>query len=93
MTVLEVLADLYATTPQRILTVRNAKPETTARQVYFWYLHTWEHQTLRTIAAAFGFAEGTVRYGVRLVHARCRVTPDFRRMCRDLVRSQLMETA
>lgn len=93
MNVLEVLADMYVTTPQRILTVRNAKPETTARQVFFWYLHTWERRTLHDIAGQYGFAEGTVRYGVHLVDRRARTMPGFARRCKDLVRSQLRETA
>lgn len=92
-TVLEVLADWHQTTPERILTVRNAKPETTCRQLFFWYLHTWDRWTHQMIADCYGWSEGTVRYGIQLVERRRRTMPGFALRCRDLVRSQLRVTA
>lgn len=93
MTVLDVLADLYCTTPDRILSVRNAKPETTARQMFFWYLHVWDGRTIRSISEAFDWSEGTVRYGVNLVKARCRSMPSFAAECKLLVRLQMKEAS
>lgn len=91
MTVLDVLADLYCTTPERILTVRNRKPETTARQMFFWYLAVWDGQSTRDIAEAYGWTEGTVRYGVNLTKARSRSMPSFGAECKLLVRLQMQE--
>lgn len=88
MSVLDVLAARYATTPDRILTVRNAKPETLCRQMFFWYSHVWLGQSTRDIAARVSWSESTVRYSVYVTKVRARSMPGFAAECEHLVRSQ-----
>lgn len=88
---LDVLADLYQTTPGRILTVRNGHPETDARQVLFWYLHCWEGVTLADLARRFPlWSETTIGYGVRRVCKKLPHNPELRGICLAVLEARLV---
>lgn len=90
--ILDVLADLYQTTPGRILTVRNGHPETDARQVLFWYLHCWEGVMLTDLARRFPlWSETTIGYAVRRVSKQLPHNPELRDVCLAVLGDRLAE--
>jgi hypothetical protein len=87
---LNILADLYQTTPDRILTVRNGHPETDARQVLFWYLHCWQGIQIKELARRFPWTETTIGYGVRRVNKSLPHNPELRGVCLALLEIRMV---
>jgi hypothetical protein len=82
---LDILADHYQTTAERILHRTHAKPETTARQILCWFLVRHCRATARAVASTLGCADSTVRYSVKTVEARFQWEPELRAVCKRVV--------